>query len=379
VVPDDLRDLAVDIALAADKSPAVLEKAAEYLMNCDLRQEAGTVFEKLFHFHSAVGNTEEVERIKARMESIGFVPAPPPDTDQQEKLETVESHRSGAEGFGEGSADSALSSSLPPHIRGGRDDDVAGNFGVVDIGAPNDAGADVSNEADAGAPNDAGTTAPDDEEQQNSDGVEATDEPEDKPSAPREYEIDPASEAPPSMEQTDAEPVVDDESGGEAEEYVIPDDAPGASGFESIIDSEEGSEEKIFEGLATEVTADVDEDDYRSHYDLGMAYVEMGLFDEAIREFQFASNSTPFQVRSLEMIGRCFIKQDKPLLAIRQLTRGLSLVGAGDKDALGIKYNLGVAYEMVGDGDKAQSFFEDVYVVDVTFRDIEEKVKKYAT
>jgi hypothetical protein len=34
---------------------------------------------------------------------------------------------------------------------------------------------------------------------------------------------------------------------------------------------------------------------------------------------------------------------------------------------------------MIGDGDNAQAFFEDVYVVDVTFRDIEEKVKKYAT
>jgi hypothetical protein len=110
-----------------------------------------------------------------------------------------------------------------------------------------------------------------------------------------------------------------------------------------------------------------------------MAYLEMGLLNEAIREFQYATNSSLYQVRSLEMIGRCFIEQDQPELAVKQLTRGLSFVGEDSLEALGIKYSLGLAWEMIGNLDKAKSYFEDVYVVDVTFRDVEEKMNKYTS
>jgi tetratricopeptide (TPR) repeat protein len=135
----------------------------------------------------------------------------------------------------------------------------------------------------------------------------------------------------------------------------------------------------IMDQLSSEVTADIDEEDYRSHYDLGMAYLEMNLLSEAIREFQFATKSSMYQIRSLEMIGRCFLEQNKPDLAIKQLTRGLALVDDDDKDSLGIRYSLGVAYEMCGDIEKARGYFEDVYVVDVTFRDVAEKIEKHAS
>ncbi|MCI0452557.1 MAG: tetratricopeptide repeat protein [Candidatus Latescibacteria bacterium] len=118
------------------------------------------------------------------------------------------------------------------------------------------------------------------------------------------------------------------------------------------------------------------EEDYRSHYDLGMAYIEMDLLSEAIREYQIASKSPQFQVKCLEMIGVCFLKQNQPQLAIRQLTKGLSLIGDDGEESMGIKYNLGLAYELIGDVDSARTHFEDVYVVDVTFRDVAEKISK---
>ncbi|HEU4929871.1 MAG TPA: tetratricopeptide repeat protein [Candidatus Krumholzibacteria bacterium] len=122
--------------------------------------------------------------------------------------------------------------------------------------------------------------------------------------------------------------------------------------------------------------AAADEEDYRSHYDLGMAYIEMELLSEAIREYQIASKSPQFQVKCLEMIGLCFLKQNQPQLAIRQLTKGLSLIGGDGDESIGIKYNLGLAYEMTGDVENARVHFEDVYVVDVTFRDVAEKIRK---
>jgi len=134
----------------------------------------------------------------------------------------------------------------------------------------------------------------------------------------------------------------------------------------------------IIDGSNSDGAGSVDRDDYRSHYDLGMAYLEMNLFAEAVREFQLASKSREFLVKSLEMVGLCFLKQDQAQLAIKQLNKGLSQIDANDVDALGIKYNLGLAYEMVGDDEKAQALFEDVYVVDITFRDVALKVARYS-
>ena len=137
-----------------------------------------------------------------------------------------------------------------------------------------------------------------------------------------------------------------------------------------------GDHTQISALIDNEFDGEPGEDDYRSHYDLGMAYMEMDLLSEAIREYQVASKSPQFQVKCLEMIGLCFIRQNLPQLAIKQLGKGLSLIGDDSEESLGMKYNLGLAYEMVGDFAAARTQFEDVYVVDVTFRDVAEKVAR---
>jgi len=131
-------------------------------------------------------------------------------------------------------------------------------------------------------------------------------------------------------------------------------------------------------GEVSDGSGELSEDDYRSHYDLGMAYLEMDLLAEAIREYQLAAKSEQFQARALEMIGLCFLNQNQATLAIKQLRKGLQLIGEGDIEALGIKYNLGLAYEMIGDIERAKSEFEDVYVEDVTFREVAKKIEKYS-
>jgi len=125
----------------------------------------------------------------------------------------------------------------------------------------------------------------------------------------------------------------------------------------------------------SEAPGEMTGEDFRSHYDLGMAYLEMELHADAIREFQLAARSPEFQLKCLEMIGQCFIAEAQPQLAIKQLTRGLHLITGDDRVALGIRYNLGIAHQMVGDNEAARSQFEDVYVVDVTFRDVAERLK----
>ncbi len=143
-------------------------------------------------------------------------------------------------------------------------------------------------------------------------------------------------------------------------------------------DAEIESEASIGD-LAREITSDVEEDDHRSHYDLGMAYIEMGLFKDAVRELQISSKSQLLQLQSLEMIGFCFLSIGNPRIAVKQLERGLELSKVSNGDNLGIHYNLGLAFESLGDNENAREHFEEVYIVDVTFRDISEKMKKFST
>jgi tetratricopeptide (TPR) repeat protein len=131
--------------------------------------------------------------------------------------------------------------------------------------------------------------------------------------------------------------------------------------------------------LAEEITSDVEKDDLRSHYDLGMAYLEMGLYTEAIKDFQIASRCKELQLSSMEMIGYCFLKHDQPRLAVKQLTRALEIAKNSSAENIGIHYNLGLAHEMLGELGTAKEHFEEVYIIDMAFRDVAEKMKELGT
>lgn len=116
--------------------------------------------------------------------------------------------------------------------------------------------------------------------------------------------------------------------------------------------------------------------DYKSHYDMGMAYLEMRLYTEAVKELQIAAQDPNWRLRCIEMIGFCFLEQGQPKLAVKQLKRGLEFKPEAERDHLGIHYNLGLAYETLGDLEQAREHYEEVYVVDLTFRDIQDRLNR---
>ncbi|HEY9427359.1 MAG TPA: tetratricopeptide repeat protein, partial [Gemmatimonadaceae bacterium] len=74
------------------------------------------------------------------------------------------------------------------------------------------------------------------------------------------------------------------------------------------------------------VAANVDETDHEAHYDLGVAYKERGLLDEAISEFQKALRGTEHRARTYEALGQCFVEKGQHQIAVTILSRAL-----GDK------------------------------------------------
>ncbi len=369
---DQLKELVINISRALGDAAEVLERAAEYLIKCEMHDEAGSVLEKLAQLYTNEGLTEQCEMVRKQMQSIGHVSSLIPGGGREPaKLETVESHRSHfAPGHGRYEDEPAAARSTETGAPAAPESPGNGmeGYGMVELRT---AAAQPSEGVDTATAPPSATVG------------ELVREP-----SPAGNGFDPSADG---VEDIENAPAREGEasSGSEAvetaeTEWVIPetDTMPPSSDEEVDDELQSGTAEDssgVIERLNSEVTADIDEGDYRSHYDLGMAYLEMNLLKEAIREFQFASNSGMYQVRSLEMIGRCFLEQKKPQLAVKQLTRGLQLVGNDDKSSLGLRYNLGLAYEMIGDAEKARTFFEDVYVVDVTFRDVAEKMEKYTS
>jgi tetratricopeptide (TPR) repeat protein len=130
------------------------------------------------------------------------------------------------------------------------------------------------------------------------------------------------------------------------------------------------------------VAQNVDESDSDSHYDLGVAYMEMGLLAEAISEFQKALRgdaSPERRVRAHESLGQCFITQGAHDIARTSLLSALQESHLGDEQLVGVLYFLGVASDALGYATDAEEYFRRVVAVDIGFRDARERFSRAAT
>ncbi len=120
----------------------------------------------------------------------------------------------------------------------------------------------------------------------------------------------------------------------------------------------------------------IKQEDFQGHYDLGIAYKEMGLVQEAIAEFQISSKGDKERLKSFEMLGICFMERGEYKFAIRQMERGLATPGFEEEAYMGLRYNLAQSYESVGEIDNAIKAYEEIYSADVSFKDVAQKLQQ---
>jgi tetratricopeptide (TPR) repeat protein len=123
------------------------------------------------------------------------------------------------------------------------------------------------------------------------------------------------------------------------------------------------------------IAENVDEEDHQSHYDLGVAFKEMGLIDEAIAEFQKALRASEQQVRTFEALGQCFMERSQFDVAVTLLERAIADGKTGDEQLVGVLYLLGYASEALDRYEEALSYYQRVFAVDIQFRDVAERIR----
>jgi tetratricopeptide (TPR) repeat protein len=164
---------------------------------------------------------------------------------------------------------------------------------------------------------------------------------------------------------------------------IFADDLPDRDTRMKVADEEPtGDEERDFQEMLTRfkqgIDENIDEGDFQSHYDLGVAFKEMGLLDEAIAELQKALRAPEGKLRSSEALGVCFIEKGAHVVAESILRRALELPASGDQERLGILYWLARALEEQGKRVEARELYGRVFAVDIRFRDVGERAKALA-
>ncbi len=134
----------------------------------------------------------------------------------------------------------------------------------------------------------------------------------------------------------------------------------------------------VFNEFKRGVEQQVRPEDADTHYDLGIAYKEMGLLSDAIAEFKqavTAAQGRPKEVESLSMLGLCYTEQGEHAAAVETFERALG-EAVDAEAALALRYELGLALERAGDSALALTHLIAVSEHDSDYRDVEETIAR---
>jgi tetratricopeptide (TPR) repeat protein len=137
----------------------------------------------------------------------------------------------------------------------------------------------------------------------------------------------------------------------------------------------------VFQDFRTELEEiGEEEEDLETHYNLGIAYREMGLLDEAIGEFQKVAKSVQngrifrYAMQCSTLLGLTFMAKNEPKIAAVWYQRALETPGLDQESVLALRYDLGVAQESAGDHAAALESFRQVYAMNIDYRDVAERI-----
>jgi len=138
---------------------------------------------------------------------------------------------------------------------------------------------------------------------------------------------------------------------------------------------------EVFQEFRSELGELGEEDeDLETHYNLGIAYREMGLLDEAIGEFQKVAKAVqkgkPFRytMNCSTMLGLSFMDKGEPNIAALWYRRALEVPGLEHETILALRYDLGLALDAAGDSTAALDCFRQVYAANIEYRDVADRI-----
>jgi CheY-like chemotaxis protein len=118
-------------------------------------------------------------------------------------------------------------------------------------------------------------------------------------------------------------------------------------------DLEDDALTDIFRDFQKGVEKQLGTEDYETHFNLGIAYKEMDLLDEAIAEFELAAKDESRLLECASMLGICYLQKRMPKLAVKWFEKGLQVTGGSEEEHLELRYGLASARKASGEADNA--------------------------
>jgi tetratricopeptide (TPR) repeat protein len=138
---------------------------------------------------------------------------------------------------------------------------------------------------------------------------------------------------------------------------------------------------EVFEEFRAELgEMGAEKEDLETHYNLGIAYREMGLLEEAIGEFQKVAKaidkgqSFHYAMQCCTLLGLAFMEKGQPGIAAIWYERALHTPGLDQESILALRYDLGVAQQQAGEEAAALESFSQVYATNIDYRDVAERI-----
>jgi len=138
---------------------------------------------------------------------------------------------------------------------------------------------------------------------------------------------------------------------------------------------------EVFQEFRSELGEMADEDeDLETHYNLGIAYREMGLLDEAIGEFQKVAKAVqkgkpfPYAMNCATLLALSFVDKGEPKIASLWYQRALETPRLDQETVMALRYDLGVALDLAGESSAALDSFRQVYAMNIDYRDVADRI-----
>ncbi len=138
-----------------------------------------------------------------------------------------------------------------------------------------------------------------------------------------------------------------------------------------------GSEERneTFDEFRSGIGNQLSKEDSETHYNLGIAYMEMELFSEASKEFKIALKDPRLEFDCYTRLGLCAMSLGEPQEAVTYYLKGIKIEGRSIEERIGMMYELGLAYEAAGELEEAEELFNGIHELAPSFREVADKVK----
>jgi tetratricopeptide (TPR) repeat protein len=132
--------------------------------------------------------------------------------------------------------------------------------------------------------------------------------------------------------------------------------------------------EEIFSQFKKGIEETLGDEEYETHYNLGIAYKDMGLFDDALREFEIGTRDPDLIQDSLSLMAMCFVEKKDLDSALKAVQKALEISQEGNR--VGLFYQLGETHERKKEWSEAVTAYEEVQTRDPAFEGLDEAIER---